>query len=264
MADSTTCPVCSGYVAELGHEARHDHAPAAQGDSSIRTDIPLGELARDRPAAVPLLERLGLDYCCGGRVALADACAERRLDVTTVVATIETLTRIDHSKRAPHDVARASIAELCDHIVAVHHQEARREMPRISDLLARVVWAHGGEHSEFLDLTRTFDALRAELEEHLAVEEDTVFPACRALAAGEASLDPDADALLRCEDDHRAAGEMLARMRELSGGYDAGRALCNTHRVLLDALRRFELELHQHVHEENNVLFPQVRALAAA
>lgn len=219
----------------------------------------LAELVLQRPASADLLERLRLDYCCGGRRTLATACAERGLDAQTVIALVEALGERPEPGPDAHDGRRASIGELCDHIVRAHHEPERRELPRIADLLDRVVRVHGGRHPELGDLRRMFTGLRSELEEHFALEEDTVFPACRAVEATESPAALDDAVLAMCEDSHEFAGEALSAMRELSGGYDAERAFCGTHRRLLEALRQFELDLHQHVHEENNVLFPRVR-----
>ena len=126
--------------------------------------------------------------------------------------------------------------------------------------MARV---HGGQHPELADLQRLFATTRGELEEHLRLEEETLFPACRAVDdGGAAAVDP--SDLEHLEHDHQATGDALCALRELSGGYDRDRALCGTHRALLGSLHALELDLHQHLHEENNVLFPRVRERLAA
>jgi len=223
----------------------------------------LAELVLHRPASADLLERLRLDYCCGGRRTLAEACAERGLDAPTVIAMVEGLGERAEPGPDVHDVRRASIPDLCDHIVRAHHEPTRRQLPRIAELLDRVVRVHGGSHPELADLRRVFTGLRTELEEHFDLEEATVFPACRTLGAADSPATVDDSVLALCEDSHEFAGEALSAMRELTDGYETERAYCGTHRALLEALQRFELELHQHVHEENNVLFPRVRELVA-
>jgi len=224
---------------------------------------PLGEIVRDHPAAAELFERLGLDYCCGGQRTLSDACSRHRLDPATVATLLNTLPRAGASEHPhePHDVARASITDLCEHIVTRHHGPSHPAMDRITHLLATVVRVHGKDHPEFVDLQRLFSTTRSELEAHMRVEEATLFPACRALDAGDAAFDEGLLALL--EDDHRTAGDALCAMRELTGGFDSRAALCSTHKRTLSELHAFELELHQHVHEENNILFPRVRAQLA-
>jgi regulator of cell morphogenesis and NO signaling len=139
---------------------------------------------------------------------------------------------------------------------------ARCTLPRISDLLATVVRVHSKTHRDLLDLQRLFAGIRGELELHLRVEEETLFPACRALD-DEPAAAFDRGLLVLLEDDHVATGDALCALRELAGSYRTDAALCSTHRELLHALRAFELDMHQHVHEENNALFPRVRARLA-
>ena len=230
---------------------------------AIDTSATLGDLVLRRPATAGLFERLGFDYCCGGRRTLAEACAQRGLDAGTVATLLDALAGEPVDARA-HDVARASLAELCDHIVAAHHEPLRAELPRISERLATVVRVHGAGHAELGDVQRVFETLRGELEVHMRREEHILFPACRALEGrGDASLfgAGDVDPL---EDDHESTGEALSALRELCDDYQPAQALCGTHGALLRALRELELELHQHIHEENNVLFPRVRERLAA
>jgi regulator of cell morphogenesis and NO signaling len=229
-----------------------DHAPS------------LGELVLQQPAAAALFERLGLDYCCGGDRTLEQACRQHGLDARTVGVLLDGLADEPHSAELEaHDVARATITELCEHIVTRHHDPLRRELPRISDLLATVVRVHGTTHRELHDLQRLFATVRDDLEDHLRVEEQTLFPACRALDDDPAAAF-DRDLLGLLEDDHAATGDALCALRELAGGFRTDAALCSTHRSLLRALRAFEIDMHQHVHEENNVLFPRARARTAA
>jgi regulator of cell morphogenesis and NO signaling len=226
---------------------------------------PLGEIVRDQPPAAALFERLGIDYCCGGRRTLTDACVQRGLDPATVATLLNTLRRddADDRPREAHDVARASIADLCEHIVTRHHGPSHPAMDRITQLLATVVRVHVKDHPELYDLQRLFASTRSDLEAHMRIEESALFPACRSLEAGrDDAFDKDLLALL--EDEHTMTGEALCALRELAGGFEAGRAFCSTHKRTLNELRAFELDLHQHIHEENNILFPRVRAMLAA
>jgi len=232
--------------------------------SKIEPESTLGALVAERPARAQLFERLRLDYCCGGSQTLTEACARRELDPATVVELISVLEQgglVDLVPAGERDWRGASTAELCGHIVSVHHERLRRELPRIAELLAKVVRAHGAERPELHELQSLFARLRADLEQHIELEENVLFPACERFEAGAddgATLDPDILSLL--EHDHSATGEALAAMRELADDYDPQRALCGTHRALLGTLADFERDLHQHVHEENNVLFPRIAA----
>jgi regulator of cell morphogenesis and NO signaling len=231
--------------------------------STIDPTATLGALVAERPARAPLFERLRLDYCCGGSQTLVEACRRRGLDSDTVRTVLAALDDEANERQGFEDVdwRGASVEELCGHIVAVHHDGLREALPRIEALLSTVVRVHSRDHPQLGGLQQAFLGIRAQLEPHLESEEDALFPACLAL---EQQLVPiDAALLDRHEQEHQQVGDALAALRDLSGDYDIERALCGTHRALLETLAAFELDLHQHIHEENNVLLPRVRELAA-
>jgi regulator of cell morphogenesis and NO signaling len=221
---------------------------------TVDLDRSLAELVLERPSAARVLARLKIDYCCGGRRSLAEGCRERGLDPATVAVFLE-------HEREPfaleaRDWVSAPLAELCTHIVEEHHARLRWDLPRLSELAERAAAVHGESLPTLQELRAEFEQLRAELEEHIAEEERELFPR---LAAGGALDQTQLEPLLH---EHDTAGLRLRRLRELAGGYATEGALCNTHRGLLQGLHGLELDLHQHVHEENNILFP--RALEAA
>lgn len=232
--------------------------------STIDLNSTLGELVNEKPARMSLFERLRLDYCCGGGQTLAEACARSGLDQDTVLVVLEALE--EAPAPAPEfedlDWRRVSLEDLCKHIVERHHEGLRRELPRIEELLQTVVRVHGRGSVGFDDLQRTFAGMSEELLAHIEMEERTLFPAAHRLEADGDAVD---ESLLdRHEGEHRQVGEALTALRELTSDYRTDDALCRTHRALLDALRSFEQDLHQHIHEENNVLFPRMRTLNAA
>jgi regulator of cell morphogenesis and NO signaling len=221
---------------------------------SVDVDRSLAKLVLERPSAARVLERLGLDYCCGGRRSLRAACADRGLDPHTVAVFLEH--ELDPVGLEARDWLSAPLADLCAHIVEEHHDRLRSELPRLGELAERAASAHGVVRPQLLELRDEFEHLRTELEEHITDEEQELFPT---LLAGGALDRAQLDQLLR---EHDGTGERLRRLRELGGDYATEKALCTTHRALLQGLHGLELDLHQHVHEENNILFP--RALAAA
>ena len=223
----------------------------------------LGALVTEAPARATVLERLRLDYCCGGAQTLADACRARGLQLDSVLDALDAGTPevAGDTTGEDRDWRDASIGELCAHIVAVHHDGLREAFPRIERLLATVARVHGREHPDLCRLEGAFGELRAELEPHLASEEDVLFPACRELELGGRPVD---EALLsEHEREHRTAGDALKTFRVLADDYDPATALCTTHRTVLEELAGFERDLHRHVHEENNILMPRVRELAS-
>lgn len=221
---------------------------------SVELDRSLAELVLERRSAARVLERLGLDYCCGGRRSLREACANRGLDAQTVAVFLER--ELDPVGLEARDWLSAPIADLCAHIVEEHHGRLRGELPRLSGLAERAASAHGEARPQLHELRDELEALRAELEEHIAEEERELFPV---LLAGDA---PEPGRLEQLLHEHDGTGARLRRLRELAGDYATEQALCATHRTPLQGLHGLEFDLHQHVHEENNILFP--RALAAA
>ena len=221
---------------------------------TVDLDSSLGKLVRERPATARVLARFGLDYCCGGKRSLRDACYERGLDAATVAVFLEHEPEPVALERTDWSVA--PVPALCAHIVAEHHARMRWELPRVSELAERAASAHGDALPELHELRDELASLRAELEEHMDDEESRLFPA---LAAGEPFSSRELEELVH---EHEATGARLQRLRDLGGGYELAAALCNTHRALLEGLHGLELDLHQHVHEENNILFPRVAAVA--
>lgn len=224
----------------------------------------LGELVAQRPVRAPLFERLRFDYCCGGAQTLAAACEAQALDPDTVGRLIEAFDDAGEDLRPGvenRDWRRASLSELCEHIVDVHHDGLRRVLPQIAELLDSVIRVHGPVHRQLHDLAPVFAGLHNELEPHLELEERLLFPACRALDANPTNPGSIDEALLVAhERDHRHTGEVLSMLRTMTDDYNVDHALCRTHRRLLEALRALQSDLHQHIYEENSILFPRVRA----
>jgi len=222
----------------------------------------LGGIVAERPQTAVVFEKLGLDYCCGGQQTLEEACRSHDLEPETVAVILNTLdANASTGDPGAHDLSKASVDELCDHIVSAHHVPLRDELPRISELMSKVVRAHGDGDPEVIELADLFGRTRTELEDHMRLEEESLFPACRAVAADESGEGPDDKLLAQLNDTHQLAGEALKQMRALSHDYRSESAHCTTHRVLLHEMHEFELDLHRHIHEENNILFPKVREL---
>ena len=228
-------------------------------DTLIDRGSSLGELVAERPARAGLFERLRLDYCCGGRQTLAEACAKRGIELDEVCAALHALdaSAIESTSIESADWRAVAAAELCAHIVTVHHGGLREAFPRLERLLSTVVRVHGGSEPQVGDAQRRFSQIRGELEPHLASEESELFPAC--IAYEDNGTPVDQRVLEEHESEHAILGDALAALRALCHDYDRQTARCNTHRALLDGLEAFERDLHRHVHEENNILLPRAR-----
>lgn len=226
----------------------------------------IGALVAERPATARVFETHQLDYCCKGSQTLAAACAERGLDLSQLCDELERVTAA--SQEQEPDWLADPLRELCDHIERRYHDWLRSELPRLAMLIDKVVKAHGSRHPEWVQVQATFQRLRAELEPHMMKEEQILFPAIRQMeAAGRRQSFPfgTVENPIRCMvQEHEGAGAELTRLRELTKGYAPPQDACPTFRVLLDGLRQLELDMHQHVHKENNILFPRAVELEAA
>ena len=225
----------------------------------------IGDIVSSNYQAAAVFERYSLDFCCGGRVSLAEACRQQHVDMRAVVDELERLGETT-AETAPDDPA-----ELVAHIIDRHHAYVRRAIPVVTDHLAKVVAVHGGRHPELAAVAAHFDIVTHELMLHMMKEEQVLFPYICALADAEQSGTPPPSAMFgtvqnpirMMEIEHEHAGKELAAIRELSSGFTPPEDACTTFRVVYDELRTFEQDLHRHVHLENNVLFPRSVRLEA-
>ena len=227
----------------------------------INPSTTLAEIASQRPALTRELERLELDYCCGGKSSLTVACAERGLDVEAITAELNSLPVAEHPAA---DWLSMPPAEMVDHLEATHHQFLKQELPRLSELAAKVSRVHGETHPELIQAAAVLAELRADLEPHLQKEEQVLFPMIRSLAS--ATSRPSfhcgsiANPINVMEQEHTAVGALLERLRQITNGYQAPVDTCASTRALMAGLEELEADTHLHVHKENNHLFPAVLA----
>jgi regulator of cell morphogenesis and NO signaling len=222
------------------------------------TEKTVREIALENPSGIRVFESLGIDYCCGGGMALSEACGRAGVDTKRVLTLLEAAGRGNRS--GAEDWTKKPLRALVAHIVGRHHGYLRTELPRIQGLLAKVVAAHGPNHPEVSDIEKTFTALAAELESHLVKEEQILFPYVEALEGGttpSACFPTVARPISVMMAEHEDAGQALAQLRRLSSGYTAPDDACMTFVASYRALEELERDLHQHIHLENNILFPR-------
>jgi regulator of cell morphogenesis and NO signaling len=216
----------------------------------------IGDLVANRPELASLFESLGIDFCCGGRRTLEDACREAGLDYPSVLARVQAIEA--NSPEAPSPMP--SLASLCEQIVETHHHYLRRQFPLIERLLEKVLAAHQTRHPELVRLQRVFTEFAFELRRHMAKEEQVLFPAIarletdRRFPAG--PFGSIRNPIAAMEHEHDSAGDELGMMRGLTAGFVPPPDACPTYRALITALADLEQDMHRHVHLENNVLFP--------
>lgn len=227
--------------------------------TGLSLDATVGRWVTEHPQTARVLEAHRIDYCCRGDKSLESACREQGLDLIHVLLQLRQAIN-KQGARTQQDWSEASCTELCDDIEKTHHAYLRTEVPRLTELVAKVVEAHQARHPELTQVQHALAALRAELEPHMFKEEQVLFPAIRQLEQSEHlpafPFGTLANPIRMMQHEHDNAGDALARIRELTDDFRGPADACNTYRALLDALARLERDLHQHVHKENNILFP--------
>jgi len=238
-----------------------------QSATTFNPDTSVGQLVAERPSRSRVFEEFGIDYCCGGKSSLRDACGERGIDAGEVIAA---LVEMDARRDATDDTdwRQASLAELIANIVTTHHAYLQRELPRLTELAQKTQQAHGARHSELTEVQTVLAGLRAELESHMLKEERILFPMIEAMEVS-GRIEPSHCGSVQnpigvMEHEHESAGRALGYLRELTAGFTPPVDACNTWRALLDGLRALETDLHEHIHKENNILFPRALGLATA
>lgn len=237
----------------------------------INQNTTVGELVIAHPQLRKTLEKLGIDYCCGGKKPLRIAAQEAGVPWSTVETALnETLEK--RAETVARDWNTASLNELVDHIVKTHHAFTREQLVRLDGLLDKVEVAHGAHHGEMLaELHRIFSSLRSELEPHLMKEEQVLFPLIKQTEAcvkdgGKKPVShcgSVANPIQQMESEHEDAGSELATMRQLTNGYKLPDDACQTFTALYEGLIALENDLHLHIHLENNILFPKSIELEA-
>lgn len=227
--------------------------------NAVVADRTLGDLVTEDPGRTRVLERFGLDYCCGGQRTLHQACTEAGVDPTDVTAALATA-----PVQPQADWVRLGLTELIEHVVSTHHGYLWAEMPRLTALVEKVEGVHRGRHPELTHLREVYDELVADLTPHLLKEERVLFPAVAGMAASSAMpalpFGTMANPIRMMLAEHDAAGELLVRMREITGGYAMPSDGCASYQAMLSGMEQLEADLHEHIHKENNVLFPRVLA----
>jgi regulator of cell morphogenesis and NO signaling len=234
---------------------------------SVDTAKTVRELALEYPQATRVFEKLGIDYCCGGGKSLEEACAAQRLAVADVLATLES--QAEPATTPASQWQTGSLAELIAHIVGKHHAYVKTEVPRLEQLLAKVCSVHGQNHPELNQIRETFAGLGQELSMHLMKEENILFPYIVEMEKARTSLRAAPRPMFGTVQnpvhmmimEHDSAGDALRAIRQLSSGFTVPGDACISFQTLYGALQEFEADLHQHIHLENNILFPRAIAM---
>lgn len=225
----------------------------APADILGRADQPIGQIAVDLPGATAVFRRLKLDFCCGGQIALQQACDNKGLSVDAVLGELARLERPDNPAvpQAP--------AEMIDHILTRYHAVHREQLPELIRMARRVEAVHREHPDVPTGLAEHLEAIEAEMLEHMAKEENILFPM---LKAGGRSMAVHPIGVMR--EEHTSHGAQLERLMVMTHDATPPQGACNTWRALYAGVNQFSDDLIAHIHLENNQLFPQYEPARAA
>jgi len=227
----------------------------------------LGAMAASDLRKAQVFKKYGLDFCCGGKKTLREACAEKGLDQGRVEADLQKADQSLSSRPLPYD--EWSLDFLANFIVNTHHKYVLKTLPDLRTAAARVMKVHGSEHPELIEVHQLVEMISSELLSHMVKEERILFPYIGELAAASetngrpfsSQFGTVQNPINMMEMEHEMVGEALAKIRILTNGYTLPVGACGTYSFLFRLLEEFEEDLHLHVHLENNILFPKALAL---
>jgi regulator of cell morphogenesis and NO signaling len=222
------------------------------------------DLAGGVPGATRVFENFGIDYCCGGRRTLAEACREAGLPIEDLARSLEEAGLASHPG-AERDWLQETLTALTEYIIDIHHSFTRQELDRLEKLFDKVCSRHGENHPELFEAQKSFYQLKQDLIPHMLKEEQVLFPYITRMeeAAGDGRAIPPPffgtvrNPVRMMMTEHDTAGDLLKLLRSVTNGYATPPDGCISFQTLYQALAAFEADLHQHIHLENNILFPR-------
>lgn len=219
----------------------------------------LGDVVTEDPRRARVFEKFGIDYCCSGQRSLADASREAGLDLTEITKALDLPDTVASTQG--HESAENAV--LAHDIIDTHHAYMWQEMPLLQALVDKVHNVHGAGHPELARVREAYTEAVTALDPHMTTEERVVFPAISAMEKTQApvTLGSFAEPIAQLRAEHDAVGSLFKEIRSLTVGYTVPDDACNSYRAMLTRLEEMELDLHEHIHKENNVLFPRVLAL---
>lgn len=231
-------------------------------------DETLGQIASKDLRKAEVFKKYGLDFCCGGKKTVKEACAEKGIDVTKVEQELQTADKnISTARPLPYN--DWSLDFLADYIVNTHHSYVKKTIPDLRVYASKVASVHGNRHPELLAISQLTDEVCNELSSHLIKEETILFPYIKQIVNSKNNGTPVQNKnfntiqnpINMMEHEHEVVGKNLDKMRQLSNNYSLPEDACASYSYLFKTLDEFENDLHIHIHLENNILFPKALAL---
>ncbi len=227
----------------------------------------IGNIVVNFPKAIETFKEYNIDFCCGGQRPLAEALKEQGIQESEVLNKLnQAYNSFQEGLRQGMDWRTASFSQLIDYIIQQHHTYLNNVLPALGQLIAKILRVHGEHHIELAKVHKLFNSLRTELESHLIKEEESVFPLIKQYEKNPSPelLDKTLRLINELESEHTGAGDILKELRKITDQYQTPADGCTTYGLTYQKMYELESDLFQHIHMENNILFPRLQALKGA
>ncbi len=238
----------------------------------IATEQMVGDIAAEHPGTIPVFMEMKIDYCCGGRRSLKEACDTAGIPVEKVTGLLEKIEDPLFGSGQKREWQGNRIADLIQHLLDKHHVYTRNQLSLVKALCDKVLRVHGEKHPELAEIADLYEEMRSELIDHMGKEEHVAFPYLKVLEEAvekrKADEIPFPFEIFKNQPqrvlmaDHEMVGDQLAQLRNLTNDFTPPEGACPTFRAFYRGFEELEADLHQHIHLENNVLFPMAQKLA--
>ena len=222
----------------------------------------VADVVTENIKAAHIFKKHGRDFCCGGGISIKKACEKAKIDPSTLEAE---LLNLDTVQDRAHDYNSWKLDFLADHIINVHHHYVEESSPLLLQYSKRVNHVHGHHYTELAEIEALVTQVVQAMAAHQKKEELILFPFIKKLVTAEREnsevpaihFGTVENPIKMMEEEHEEAGEILRKISKLSNNYTPPQGACNTYRAFYAKLDEFEQDLHQHIHLENNILFPK-------
>jgi len=227
----------------------------------ITPDTAVGEIVTENFRTAQIFKNVGIDFCCGGKGSLKDACTSSGNDLNIIMTELQD--KMNSGIGEGRNFKDWDLGFLCDYICNSHHKFVLKNLPELAFYTQKVANVHGSQHAELIEVADLFAKINTELLEHLKKEEENLFPAIKSVLKNNdsASREIIKHEIERMSDEHEFAGGAMDHINVLTSNYRIPEDACNTYKVCLQLLSQFEDDLHIHVHLENNILYPKALLL---
>lgn len=221
-------------------------------------DKTIGDIVATDYRTSRIFRSYGLDFCCGGKRKLSEACEKQGVDLSELE---RDLLQLGTEESETHNYMEWSLDFLIDYIINNHHRFVRTMIPELNYYASKVANAHGEREPELLEVLQKVRLLRSEILAHLQKEEEELFPLIKKMVNEQENVSIDDDLIEALEEEHDVAGALMKEIQELTNDFNPPETACSSYRVFFKNLRAFQQDLHKHVHLENNILFPKAMRL---